>query len=388
MPDAFMATHRSRADVASVLATAAILSIAAIVPGPADAAELTGRVLNGSEPDSGVADLEVRLMGRLATGERLDRVTTTRADGGFGFAELPGDTADVYVLSTNFKGVDYVSRFLDFTLGVPGIETNFVVYDVTDDPGILRLEGHHYIVDAQSDPRSVLVTEVVAIANDTARTFQSHQPLIFPLPPSATSFEALDGFDGAYVEHGGVHLAADIQPGRFDAAFRYLLPASAPLEVSFPGGGLPADEISLLIAPTDIDVSGDGLSFTRSVPLQENMLFDRYAVTTSSPAGAFRFRAAVERPSAAAPWIISVCMLAAFGLLVFAREHREARAPLSADVRALVRDRDRHLAAVVDLERAHAAGSIDDAAFERDRERLMIKAGAVQELLEARAESS
>ena len=199
---------------------------------PAQGTEIAGRLMNGSQPNGVIAGTEVRLTGRLSTNERLERSAVTNDEGWYRFTELPGDTADVYVLSAEFGGVEYASRLIAFVLGETEIESDLLVYEHTSDPADLDQHGHHYILEIPGGPHEVTVTEVIALANHGQRTFHDHQGLGFPLPPLATNVEPMEGFETGTVYDGAIHLSVPIRPGNHQVAFRYKMPAGSPFRFS------------------------------------------------------------------------------------------------------------------------------------------------------------
>jgi len=350
------------------------------------AGEVRGRLLNGSEPSGFVPGHDVRLTARLSTDERLDRTVTTDDDGRYVFADVPGDTADVYVLSTTFEGLEGVSPLLRFEANADVLEHDLIVHEVSGDATGLRLLGHHFVLERREQSDKVMVTEVVAISNPSSDTIRPDQPLLFPIPENATEVTPLEGFEAAVVREGVIELPAQIRPGHLDGAFRYFLPAGSPF--TFRGTViLPADQVTVLVSPPDTEVEGMGLQLLGTIDLGGGALCDRYQVPNPVPGGSFEVTVHWPGARTGASWMIVGGVMAFFAGLILLRERdpdeKEPRLPPEA--RRLTRDRDRHLTELVELDERHARGEVDATTHARERERLLMKAGALQELLDEMA---
>jgi len=351
----------------------------------AAAADLHGRLRNGSTADGVVPSFEVRLTGRLANGERVDRRATTDHEGAFRFEAVEGDTADVYVLSTNFHGIDYLSPFIKYSLGQNEHEQDLIVHDATDDVNVLAVMGHHYIVECQPDAKQVMITEVLAISNGSTKTFHSHTPLSFPVPPGATEIAPLDGFEAGFPEDGALKLSAVVRPGGLEGAFRYFLPARFPLVLPLQVS-MPTEELTVLVSPPDTKVQGRDaeLSSMGTVDLG-GVIAERYGVAATGGTASILLEA--PKPAAFAPVLIVVALAFVFAGAILAHDraaHPRTKAR-SVDPR-LVAERDRYLQELLALERRGASGEIAHDALQRERDRLFAKAGAVQELLDTAPE--
>lgn len=361
-----------------------VLLILLVLSAPAHAATLTGRVLNGSQPGGFVPDLSVRLTADLAgEADRLDTSVDTDAEGRFRFTDLPGDTADVYVLSANFQGVIYPSRFLKFELGAETLESELLVFEVTDDVNVLLLEGHHYIFEIHAGGGSVHVTEVFGIANPTQETFLTHTPLELPLPHGAHSVEILQGLEEGFIADGGIRYAGPIRPGHHEGAVRYSLPMSTPFR--FTGEEvLPVDLVTALVAPMGTKVTGAGITHMEAVDLGGGLVCDRYQIPVNGPGQPFSLTLSVVGPSSSVAWFV------VGGLLVLAvavtdwRRRRDRPGAHGPEVDALVHKRDRLLTEILALE----ASGLSDADTGAERGRLLDKATALQELIDERSGST
>lgn len=352
----------------------------------ATGAEVRGRLLNGSEPTGFVASHDVRLTARLSTNERLDRTATTDAEGYYTFSDVPGNTADVYVLSTTFEGIEGVSPLLRFDPGDDALEFDLIVHEVTNDSGGLRLLGHHFVLERREHADNVMVTEVVAISNPTSDTIHPAEPLRFPVPPDAIEVTPLEGFEASVIRDGAIELPTQFRPGHLDGAFRYFLPTRSTFR--FTGTViLPADQVTVLVSPPDVEVEGAGIEHMGTIDLGGGALCDRYQVPVPAPGGTFEITVRWPGTRSSASWLVVGGVMAFFVGLVLLREREpDERGPrLPPEARRLAGERDRHLTDLVELDERRARGEVDAETHARERERLLTKAGAMQELLDEMA---
>jgi len=364
----------------------ALLSL--ILLTPAEGAEITGRLMNGSQPNGVIAGTEVRLTARLSTNERLERSAVTNDEGWFRFTELPGDTADVYVLSARFGGVEYASQLIAFVLGETEIETDLLMYEQTADPADLDQHGHHYILEIPGGAHEVAVTEVIALANHGQRTFHDHQGLAFPIPPLATNVEPMEGFETGAVHDGAIHLSVPLRPGNHQVAFRYNMPASSPFR--FTGHvAMPTEEITILVAPVGADVSGEGLAPMGQLDLGNGVVCDRYRVAVPAVGSAFTVRVGVQATGPRLAWVFTGALLLSFVAIIYLRERPAGSSdPMATrDAKRLLEERDRHLAELLVLDRQQKNGGLPDDEYGRRREQLLAKATALQEIADQSAGS-
>lgn len=368
-------------------ATAVLLLLLSV--GVAHAASIQGRLLDGSTPDGFVTDHDVRLTAQLGAGERVDRNVATDEKGFYAFTELPGDTADVYVLSTSFDGVDYVSNFIRFPLGADLVESDLLVYHSTTEDSLLRLNARHLVIEIAPDADHVLVTEVLAFGNPGQRTIVPEHPIALHIPHAAFNVVAVEGFEDAQVadDHVNLTLTGGVRPGtfRYEGAVRYHLPARFPLGVTVQET-VPTDEVTVLVAPAGTDVSGEGLEPLGVIDLGGGVVCDRYRLPVEAGAPAMTvFIDPTVRAMSRDPrtWTIVLGLGAFFAALVLLRE-RGGSGPArpTEDLARLERDRQRYLVEIVALE----AGADGDPAAHREREKLLVKATAIQELMDEMAE--
>lgn len=357
--------------------------------GVARGAEIEGRVLDGSTPNGVVAGQDVRLTAQFADGERVDRTVATAEDGSYAFTDLPGDTADVYVVTTVYHDVDYVSGFLKFPLDSETLETDLLVYASTNDASLLRLNARHFVVEIAPTADHVLVTEVLAFGNPGQMTIVPEEPVILDIPHDATDVQAIEGFEHAHLDDGGLlalSLDGVVRPGtfRFEGAVRYHLPARFPLGMNV-RETLPTDESTVLVSPLGSEVSGEGIEPLGQIDLGDGIVCDRYRLPVQAGvANVSFFIDPVHRAAGRSPRtpIIVGGLLAFFGGLMLLRDRdREGGAGEDRPTRELQRltaDRSRYLSEIVALE---SRGGGDDAA-KAEREKLLLKATALQELID------
>jgi len=358
------------------------------MPVAACGAIVSGRVVNGSEPDAVVPGIEVWLTGTVGAGDRLERTTRSGDDGWFRFTDVPDDTANVYVVSATFDGLEYASRLLSFAEGESEIGTDLFVYEATQSADDIRALGHHYIFDPAVDADSVMVTEFIVIANHGSRAFVAAAPLTFPLPAAARDVRVFDGFESAELVGHALEFRPTLHPGHLEGVIRYLIPAKEPLHFESTIT-IPTDEVTLLVTPVGSRVTGAGLQPMGITELAAGLRYDRYRITETVPGSSFSVAVEMVRSSGPNAWIIVGGLALVFAGLVSVRRRSErpTRGGGSPEARRLESERNRHLEELLDLERQSKVGDTPESEFQAQHDRLLAKATAVQEMIDRLSEA-
>jgi hypothetical protein len=357
-----------------------LIGLFAVFAASARAGEVVGQLRNASTLGT-VPEFDVRLTASISEGNRLDQTIATDGDGAFRFTDVPADTAIVYVLSTKYMDVEYVSRFFRFAPDAETLEAELEVYDLGDDPSVIKLNGHHYVIDIPPGATMFGVTEVLAIENRAVTSFRPQKPLGFPLPKGAADFEGLDGFENSFVADDSVFLASPIRPGRLEAAFRYRLPIKDPIH--FEGfQHLPTDLVSVLVTPLTADVTADGIQSLGEVDLGGGLFCMRYGLPVPAPGSAFHLEidaVVANATNQTFAWVLVGCILALFAFILSLRERGPATVS-TAELDRLRVERDQRVRAVL---RFDTAGEQTNGSGGEERATLVAQAVTVQELLDA-----
>jgi mono/diheme cytochrome c family protein/uncharacterized membrane protein len=256
----------SEAEQQAVVAYARTLSLA----GPLFRAPLTegtgvisGTITNRTTGQP-AAGLSVELGIFDQTSQLETRNATTDAEGKYEFTGLPTDGTLAYAVRTTYpENVPYSSDFVTFEAGKTAIDLPVLVYETTDDPGGIRAERVHYIVEF--DRGAALVAELMVFSLDGDRAYvgDGNHVLRFPLPPGSQQLAVNEGELGErfiQIENGFVDRLA-LPPGQNvrQILFRYALPyngRSLEFQRSLP---YPATAVNALISDSGQQVSSDDL---------------------------------------------------------------------------------------------------------------------------------
>jgi hypothetical protein len=213
---------------------------------PDTANELAGKVINGTAEAEAPANLQVTLRFQADTGEVIERVTLTLADGTFRFVNLPPQGNPGYVVSATYLEVEYTNR----KLGEPLVEPlEVTVYELTNDFTVLYLlDDTLALTSVDKKNRQIEVLEAVKLKNNSDRTFQTDVQtdgpmnlLRFTLPDGATDLDVETSLPGGHIlqVNLGFALTTPIPPGEHDILSVYRAPyngSSLAYEPRFPMG--------------------------------------------------------------------------------------------------------------------------------------------------------
>ncbi len=208
--------------------------------------DFSGTVTNGTAGAEAPANLQVTLRFQADTGEVIERVTLTLADGTFRFVNLPPQGNPGYVVSATYLEVEYTNR----KLGEPLVEPlEVTVYELTNDFTVLYLlDDTLALTSADKKNRQIEVLEAVKLRNNSDRTFQTDVQtdgpmnlLRFTLPEGTTDLDVETSLPGGHIlqVNLGFALTTPIPPGEHDILYVYRAPyngSSLPYEPHFPMG--------------------------------------------------------------------------------------------------------------------------------------------------------
>ncbi len=349
-------------------------------PLAAGAGVISGTVTNGTtgQPMPGLA-VELGIFDASALLEQ--RTATTDAAGVYRFTDLSTDAGLAFAVRVQYPaGVPYSTDFASFADDQTAVDLPVTVYESTSDASDVRIERVHFIVEFSAGQALVAELLVFSLDGDLAYAGDGNAVLRFTLPAGATdlaiSEEELGGRFQATAD-GFVDLLA-LPPGQNvrQVLYRYALP--------YGGGKLelartlayPAANINALISDVGQKVTGQGLTDQGLRQTQGGNYFNFLAQDV--PAGqAVTLRmtnlpvAADAAPPATSRILIGVLVAAVVGAAAFLITLpilRRGRAVQGAA--AVPTDRESLIDALAELDLAHEAGELTDAAYRDQRLRL------------------
>ena len=211
---------------------------------------LSGRVVNRTH-NAPVPGQEVTLVRHR--GEAADRVKAVAgADGVFRFEQVALEDSASLALTTTYLGVPYV---VSDEVIRRGSDLEVAVYDTTSSDAAVQADAYHLIVNVHGPGLEVM--EILSLRNDGDRTIYGADGLSLRIPlPS--------GFSGLEVEPAATAPTASgfasrwpVPPGQTRLRFRYRLPAGEAFSRPAP---YPASMVSVLIHPSDVAAESRSLA--------------------------------------------------------------------------------------------------------------------------------
>lgn len=358
---------------------------------------VTGAVSNGSAGGSAPANLAVTLVTYDASFNPTQVSGTTDASGNFSFADVPFNVDNTYAVTTTYRSQIFASDILreaplttdaaDGTLNLP-----ITIYELTEDPDVLRIDGLVMQVTVQGD--SLQVAQAFNITNTGDRAFTSSQTasngasisVVLQLPPGAVVV-GFPGNQNRYItnaENATIFDTFPVLPGEEHfVQVVYLVPyddggaiIEQPLTYALNG------PVRLLVSPLTMGITSDQLPPRGTETLGDSQ-FQSYGADLTLAAGAvIRYDIAgasaplgttpVVSSDGLLPIIIVVLLIAALlgggFVLLGTRNHSGDQQVIDILVRQ-----------IAELDDEHDAGRIDDESYERQRAALKARLTALME---------
>jgi hypothetical protein len=376
--------------------------VAAGLPPSARAQEagiIDGQLVNGTAGGAVPAGLEVIvhvLQNRAKTDERRVRAD---ADGRFRVDGLATGPDMLYFPIVEYQGVPYFPDRPVVFDGPGPVHVDISVFEPTPTPDAVSFERLNMLI-LDVSPSALMVMEMGAVVNGGDRTFAadpqatgSARTLRFSLPPGALQITPQAGLVSDALEStpDGFATTDPVRPGRREIAFSYQLPydsSALDLTRTF---ALPVGVFTLYVPDGVADVVGPGMALQGTADLGGRR-FRQYAVQGLAPRAAVRFRlTGLPAPLFARPGQLGLVVAGASGLILLGavllalrRGRRRVPAgraaesapptdlaaesaspanlrPASAERLALVR-------AVAQLDEQFAAGRLDEATYQAERQ--------------------
>jgi hypothetical protein len=190
---------------------------------------------------------------------------TLPADGKFKFSDVPFQSGQMYVTTTEFQGLTYGSQIVNVDEQTASLDLPIQIYETTADTSQLSIDRLHLFLDA-TDEKTLRIVELYVISNKSNKTVASVDdvsPLLkFQIPTGATNLEFEEGVLGErYIPtEDGFGDLAPISPsrGEHQVIFTYLMPYDRKLELNH-SVPLTTDAIVVLMPVDGLKIKSDGL---------------------------------------------------------------------------------------------------------------------------------
>lgn len=350
---------------------------------------IRGAVSNGTPGGDPITGLTVT----LRPFENLSALPTQEAtvgeDGSFVFEGLPTGADYAYLLSTDYKDVDFTSVPVNFAAG-PEQTVMLNVFEAGAAPGEIRVDLAQWFVDYQDG--ALLVGELYRLTHEGDRVYVGGEEvapgkkavLRFELPADAVQI-ATDGGaigDRFILAQDGLVDTKPLPPGQSQLLVRYLLPYSGTRAELAHAVRYPVSRFSVLVSEGP-KVSADGLT-EAGTQAAGGINFTNYEAA-NVPANQtirlqFRDLARVDAATtnvstavlASAPallfglaGLVAVTILGLLALALWRRPQPQLAATVGADPGAI--DHTTMLQVIADLDDSFAAGEIDEDIYRSQR---------------------
>ena len=354
---------------------------------------ITGQVVNGTTGAATPQGITVTLIA-FEAGPQVKMVgtlsTTVQSDGSFRFADLDPEAQVAYVVTTEYRGVNYGSDAIQLSVSKPEGEVTLTVYETTDQADAIRFDRVHIFADFPASDR-LRIGELYIVSNAGDRTYVGS--LQIPLPDEATNLRFERGtMAGRFTETDeGFIDTAPVLPGEgtTELLFSYALAYRDGLVITR-RFLYPVNSLNLLVPDVGITVESEQLGEPTPVPMQGEVVYN-YSTGPLTPGQEVSWKMKGKpRPSTATaagetsrrpgPTERQALGLGLIGLalgVVAAYLIWQGWSPRQALARVRVAsDRQALLEAIADLDDAYEAGELDEATYRRERSEL------VEELIE------
>jgi hypothetical protein len=392
----------SVAALAAALLGASPLALAA--PPPASAAstgELDGNVLDGTTGGTPIAGQSVSLTLTNGPTTRTVTTTTTDAHGRFQFSGLATDPGAIYIATAQVQGVVYSTDPVTFA-GTPRLEITLLAYESTSVATRIGFSLVTYqLAQTSADvlAGTIHVTELVNVVNGDQRTFvgtpgpaANGQPmslLRFGLPGGASNLAPHDGFtQGQLLQvDRGFATTTPVLPGQMRFTFSYDVPYQGTQFALAYHAVYPTSQV-LVVFPATLTATAPGFTSLGTVKLggqpvavwQATTIFPGNSVSLALahlPAPGQRN----QLNATLLDLLAGLLALVAFGAVGYALRSRRdvpaavagAASPSTAPAAGSAASVDATqapvalLKALAQLDRAHDAGEVEDAAYRIQR---------------------
>ena len=241
---------------------------------PALAAEpgsgmIEGRVVNGTEGGSSVADLDVSLKTYLDDAEVGSTTAKTNDEGRFVFDGLSNELSYSYWAEVTFQEADYYSERFSFDEGETTKSVEITVYDSTTSVEAIKVEMAHTIIYVGEG--SLRVMEYSLFINMADRTYigskegtteGTRETLRFSLPKEATAFQPGYGLMECCIENSeeGFTDTMPVLPGISEIVYSYEISYNSETYTFSRNVIYPTTKYDLLFQGESIEVTGDQMA--------------------------------------------------------------------------------------------------------------------------------
>ncbi len=230
---------------------------------------INGRVVNGTEGGSSVADQDITLKTYLSNNEAGSTTTKTDAKGHFVFDGLLTEPAYSYLVTLTFQQAEYDSEWLSFNEGEINKSVEVTVYDSTTSDEAIKVAVSHTVIYVGVG--SLQVEEFLLFVNESDRTYigskevtaeGNRETLRFSVPKEATELKPVGGLMECCIvsSEEGFADTMPVLPGSKEVAYSYKVSYNSGAYILSQRLNYPTASFDLLVQGESIEVIGDQLT--------------------------------------------------------------------------------------------------------------------------------
>lgn len=229
---------------------------------------ISGQLLDGTKQNAPVAGQRVTLQVARGSAARDIGSVITNPRGAFSFSGLDTSQASRYAVSTRYQGVRYATGDIDLSKRTDQ-QITLTVYETTTSSAGLTISQAIVLLNTPRAQGILDVSEYLFLKNPGTRTYIGSpganggelNALRFSLPPGARRLSLSAGFDGSQVVQSGQNFATDaaLLPGISRFAFSFEIPYRTAVAVVDYTVVYPTAQLSVLV-PLQVRASSNALS--------------------------------------------------------------------------------------------------------------------------------
>ena len=262
-----------------------LVQVAGAAAQDGETGSIVGRVLDGTEEGSPVADQEVVLQGVRHSGEATIlpvQTTRTDAEGSFRFDGLPVSEENSFLVFVTYDSVEYGSRDVTLTADEPSAELEMEVYGSTTSDDQIRVSLDHIVLEADAQAQVLSVLEVFQVLNEGDRAYvnegengDSLPTLQLSLPDGAMQVRVISGVtpQDLVPAAGGLADTTPVIPGEKEVALGYDLPYAESDLLFQKTLAYPTDRLAVLVQDAGFTVDSPMLSAPQPTEMGEEQYF-------------------------------------------------------------------------------------------------------------------
>ncbi len=338
---------------------------------------VVGQLINGT---AGAALSQPATLMLYALAPDLETVMFTRtapsdASGQARFEGLDAAPGVLYAVVVEYQHAFYFSEPQHFPSGQTTLTLPVTIYEATSDPGVIRVDRMHVILDLL--PGSVQIGELIVASNTSDRAFigSDGASLRVALPGEASDLAFQDGvLGGRYFLAGDGFVDTEaVRPGQqtHQILFSFVLPYNGKsLDVALPISYL-VQNINVLLPDMGVQLDSAQLTPGGSRQTQNGnyWLFNSIESLAAGQVLSFRLTGAVKgagssAPLSTSPWVMAgaaAALAACVGVVLWWQSRRAGQDADAPD------DQDELLDAIAALDDEYEAGRIAQEDYERER---------------------